>query len=133
MLHRDAKYKVALLIVLFCRDSTTHARHRVAVSALSVLSEIARYCSQFAILGFHIPLTSFVREKKSRGEDARVFARSRRFVRINARGEVNPCPVQEKREDGEIASVTLSHAARKSVYAFHKIFTRFYEYRDAIS
>lgn len=102
------------------RDSTIHARHRVAVSALSVLSEIAQYCSQFAILGFHIPLTSFVRaslsrEKRSRGEDARVFAR----------GEVNPCPVQEKREDGEIASVTLRHAARESLYTFHKIFTFF--------
>lgn len=42
---------VALLISSFLsRDSTTPARHRVAV--LSRVSEIARYCSQFVIRRF---------------------------------------------------------------------------------
>ena len=51
MRHCDTKcQKVALLISSFLsRDSTTHTRHRVAMSALFRASEIARYCSQFAI------------------------------------------------------------------------------------
>lgn len=70
---------------------------------------------------------SFPREE-SRGR--RVFARSWRIVRINARDEVNPCPVQEKREDGEIASNITSRGARECLLSIKCLL---YEYRKAFA
>lgn len=122
MLHCDAKHKVALLIVLFLlprKFNTT--QHRVAVGALSAryprLHGIARNLL-YSVSTFHWR-HSYMRVSSPRGESRWgrcVFARS--LARSFARGEVNPCPVQEKRAMMAKLHRILRHAIRESVYCF---------------
>lgn len=119
MRHHDVRKGGPVNFVLFV--TRFNNAHRVAVSALlnirdcTILLAIC-YTPRFP----HSADVMYGASLPPRGQFAgrhRLRAHSRRI----ARGEVNPCPKQGKREDGEIASHITSCTLAK-VFTFHKVF-----------
>jgi len=106
---KGGSINLILFVTRFDNAHPTSRRHECSLSSIRDCTVLLAICYTLLVSTFR--WRHLWRVSSSRGQFAgrfRLHAHSRRIVRVNARGEVNPCPMQGKREDGEIASNTTS-------------------------